>query len=92
MEKVWSPCKRGIVGSYHQVGAKHFPAYLDEMEFRFNNLARDPARDAVLGPDLYAGPALGRKEGVLCALGFTEAGERVLLSSRPGCARQSRAG
>ena len=37
MEGVWSLFKRGIVGSYHQISAKHLPAYLDEMEFRFNN-------------------------------------------------------
>ncbi len=37
MENVWSLFKRGIVGSYHQISAKHLPAYLDEMEFRFNN-------------------------------------------------------
>lgn len=29
--------KRSIVGSYHQVSAKHLDAYLDELEFRFNN-------------------------------------------------------
>ena len=37
VEGVWSLFKRGIVGSYHQISAKHLPAYLDEMEFRFNN-------------------------------------------------------
>ncbi len=31
--------KRGIVGSYHQLSARHLPAYLDEMEWRFNNRA-----------------------------------------------------
>ena len=33
MENVWSLLKRSIIGSYHQVSAKH----LDELEFRFNN-------------------------------------------------------
>jgi len=28
--------KRGIVGSYHQVSAKHLDAYIDEFEWRFN--------------------------------------------------------
>ncbi|MBA3616081.1 MAG: IS1595 family transposase [Rubrobacteraceae bacterium] len=37
VEGVWSLFKRGIVGSYHQISSKHLPAYLDEMEFRFNN-------------------------------------------------------
>ncbi len=36
VEGVWSLLKRGIVGSYHQLSVKHLPAYLDEMEFRFN--------------------------------------------------------
>jgi len=29
--------KRGIVGSFHQVSAKHLDRYLDEFEFRYNN-------------------------------------------------------
>lgn len=37
IEGVWSLFKRSIVGSYHQLSAKHLPAYLDEMAFRFNN-------------------------------------------------------
>ena len=37
IEGVWSLFKRGVVGSYHQLSAKHLPAYLDEMAFRFNN-------------------------------------------------------
>jgi transposase-like protein len=37
MENVWSLLKRSIVGSYHQVSTKHLDAYLDELEFRFNN-------------------------------------------------------
>jgi transposase-like protein len=37
MENIWSLLKRSIVGSYHQVSAKHLDAYLDELEFRFNN-------------------------------------------------------
>jgi transposase-like protein len=37
VESVWSLFKRSIVGSYHQLSVKHLPAYLDEMEWRFNN-------------------------------------------------------
>jgi len=37
IEGVWSLLKRSIVGSYHQLSAKHLPAYLDEMAFRYNN-------------------------------------------------------
>jgi transposase-like protein len=36
IEGVWSLFKRSIVGSYHQVSAKHLDAYLDEFEWRFN--------------------------------------------------------
>jgi transposase-like protein len=37
VENVWSLLKRSIIGSYHQVSTKHLDAYLDELEFRFNN-------------------------------------------------------
>ena len=37
MENVWSLLKRSIVGSFHHVSVKHLPAYLDELEWRFNN-------------------------------------------------------
>ncbi|MGI9020906.1 MAG: IS1595 family transposase [Solirubrobacterales bacterium] len=37
VEGVWSLLKRSIVGSYHQLSAKHLPAYLDEVAFKFNN-------------------------------------------------------
>lgn len=37
IENVWSLLKRSIVGSYHKVSAKHLDAYLDELEWRFNN-------------------------------------------------------
>jgi histone deacetylase complex regulatory component SIN3 len=38
-ELLWdfSLLKRGLVGTWHKVSAKHLPAYLDEMCFRFNN-------------------------------------------------------
>jgi ISXO2-like transposase domain len=39
--------RRGIVGTWHRISAKHLQAYLDEMTWRFNNrkndfLFRDP--------------------------------------------------
>lgn len=37
IENVWSLLKRSIIGSYHKISAKHLDAYLDELEFRFNN-------------------------------------------------------
>lgn len=37
VEGVWSLLKRSVVGTYHQLSAKHLPAYLDEISFRFNN-------------------------------------------------------
>ena len=36
IEGVWSLFKRSVVGSYHQVSAKHLDRYLDEFEWRFN--------------------------------------------------------
>jgi len=37
IESVWSLLQRSIIGSYHHLSARHLPAYLDEMEFRYNN-------------------------------------------------------
>jgi ISXO2-like transposase domain len=37
IESAFSLLKRGIVGSWHKVSAKHLAAYLDEMTSRFNN-------------------------------------------------------
>ena len=37
VENIWSLLKRSIVGSYHKVSKKHLDAYLDELEWRFNN-------------------------------------------------------
>jgi transposase-like protein len=36
VESAFSLLKRGIMGSWHKISAKHLPAYLDEMTFRFN--------------------------------------------------------
>jgi transposase-like protein len=36
VESAFSLLKRGIMGSWHKISAKHLPAYLAEMEFRFN--------------------------------------------------------
>lgn len=37
IEGFWSLLKRGIVGIYHNVSAKHLDAYIDEFEYRYNN-------------------------------------------------------
>jgi hypothetical protein len=43
------PLKRGIVGRWHKVIAKHLPAYLVEMCFRFDNRKNQfPFRDTIL--------------------------------------------
>lgn len=52
IENVFSLLKRSIVGSYHKVSTKHLDAYLDEMEWRFNNrenpyLFRDTLRKLI---------------------------------------------
>jgi len=37
VENIWSLLKRSLVGSYHKVSKQHLNAYLDELEWRFNN-------------------------------------------------------
>jgi len=61
VESAFSLLKRGIVGSWHKVSAKHLPAYLDEMCFRFNN-RKNPYlfRDTII--KLIASPNLEYKE------------------------------
>lgn len=44
VESAFSLLKRGIAGTWHRLSAKHLPAYLEEMEFRFNRRNR---------PDLF---------------------------------------
>jgi transposase-like protein len=57
VESAFSLLKRGIMGTWHKVSAKHLPAYLDEMCFRFNNrknqfLFRDTLVRLILAPNL----------------------------------------
>jgi transposase-like protein len=57
IESAFSLLKRGIVGSWHKISAKHLEAYLDEMTFRFNNrnnpyLFRDTLKKLVEAPVL----------------------------------------
>ena len=57
VESAFSLLKRGIIGSWHQVSAKHLPAYLDEMTFRFNNrknpyLFRDTMLKLIASPNV----------------------------------------
>lgn len=56
-ENAFSLLKRGIVGAWHKVSAKHLPAYLTEMTFRFNrrersDLLMDTLRHMVTAPVL----------------------------------------
>jgi transposase-like protein len=37
VESAFSLLKRGIIGTWHKISAKHLQAYLDEMCFRFDN-------------------------------------------------------
>lgn len=57
VESTFSLLKRGIVDTWHKVSAKHLPAYLDEMCFRFNNrknqfLFRDTLTKLIESPSL----------------------------------------
>jgi transposase-like protein len=61
VESAFSLLKRGIIGTWHRVSAKHLAAYLDEMCFRFNN-RKNPYlfRDTMLR--LLASPNVEYKE------------------------------
>jgi transposase-like protein len=57
VESAFSLLKRGIMGTWHKISAKHLPAYLEEMSFRFNrrqnpNLFLDTLRHMVTAPVL----------------------------------------
>jgi transposase-like protein len=57
IESAFSLLKRGIIGSWHKVSAKHLEAYLAEMTFRFNNrnnpyLFRDTLMKLIDAPKL----------------------------------------
>lgn len=57
VESAFSLLKRGVVGTWHRLSAKHLQAYCEEMSFRFNrrrnpNLFVDTLRHMVSAPTL----------------------------------------
>lgn len=57
IESAFSLLKRGIIGTWHRISAKHLAAYLDEMTFRFNrrknpHLFLDTLRHMITAPVL----------------------------------------
>jgi transposase-like protein len=57
VESAFSLLKRGIMGTWHRISAKHLASYLEEMEFRFNRRNRsdlflDTLRHMVTAPVL----------------------------------------
>ena len=61
--------KRGIMGTWHKISAKHLAAYLSEMEFRFNRrysepstLFQDTLRHMVNAPVLTFDKLTGKEE------------------------------
>ena len=57
VESAFSLLKRGIIGTWHRISAKHLAAYLSEMQFRFNRrkshtLFLDTLRHMVTAPVL----------------------------------------
>jgi transposase-like protein len=57
IESAFSLLKRGIVGTWHKLSAKHLSAYLNEISFRFNNrdnpyLFRDTMQKLIDAPVL----------------------------------------
>jgi len=61
VESAFSLLKRGVIGTWHRVSAKHLQSYCNEMSFRFNN-RKNPYlfRDTIL--KLIAAPNLEYKE------------------------------
>lgn len=49
IENFWSLFKRGVIGSFHKVSAKHLERYLAEFTYRFNNREIDNLFEATLG-------------------------------------------
>ncbi len=57
VESAFSLLKRGLIGTWHKMSAKHLQAYLEEMTFRFNRRNRsdlfiDTLRHMVTAPTL----------------------------------------
>src|SRR5579863_7698084 len=57
VESAFSLLKRGVIGTWHRISAKHLQAYLEEMTFRFNrrknaNLFVDTLRHMITAPVL----------------------------------------
>ncbi len=57
IESAFSLLKRGIMGTWHHVSAKHLASYLEEMEFRFNrrknqDIFLDTLRHMITAPAL----------------------------------------
>jgi hypothetical protein len=57
VESAFSLLKRGIMGTWHNVSAKHLASYLNEMTFRFNrrknsDLFVDTLRHMITAPAL----------------------------------------
>jgi transposase-like protein len=57
IESAFSLLKRGVIGTWHKISAKHLASYLQEMEFRFNRRKRadlfmDTLRHMVTAPVL----------------------------------------
>ncbi len=57
VENAFSLLKRGIMGTWHRISAKHLAAYLEEMSFRFNRRKRsdlfiDTLRHMITAPVL----------------------------------------
>jgi transposase-like protein len=57
VESAFSLLKRGVLGTWHRISAKHLQAYCDEMCFRFNNrknpyLFRDTILKLIASPNL----------------------------------------
>jgi hypothetical protein len=48
IESFWAIVKRGIIGQYHQVSARHLPNYIAEFVFKYNNRKDDDMFDTLV--------------------------------------------
>ena len=71
IEGVFSLLKRGIYGTYHQVGSHHLHRYLSEFDFRYNARRISDSERAVLALSQAEGKRLQLRDSTKSRTGDT---------------------